>query len=133
MTYDITLTDGRLGTEPSEDIKYSSSGQAMLTMRVASTRRYQDKQSGEWKDASTTWVNCVAYRNLAEQIAESLKKGDPVMGTGVYESREYQKDGETRTVYELNLQHFGLDLARAKRKDQSRQAPAAATFDEPPF
>ena len=130
MPADITLSGARLTAKPDLVILPNSGAVALKDARVAINRRYQDKQTGEWKDAGVTFLSLVAYGRLAEEIEATMDKGDMVIGKGTLEQRDYEtKDGEKRSVYEVRLTSLGLDLS-APRRDESRQKE----YDEkPPF
>lgn len=151
-TIDITVT-GNLARDP--DLRYTTSGAPVATFTVASTERYQ--QDGEWKDGTTSWVRCSAWRELAEHVAESLSKGDRVIVHGTLRQRDYEvpaKDGDPggkRTSWEVTVTDVGpsLKYAQAKVKKTARDrvpppeedpwagsAPPAGPggySDEPPF
>jgi hypothetical protein len=101
---------------------------------------------GEWKDGDTLFLTCVAWRLLAENIAESLEKGMRVIATGRIRQRSYvTRDGEKRTAYELHVDDAGPSLSRATarvarvNRPGNGQAAAAAEAsrtggeDAPPF
>ncbi|WP_213451560.1 single-stranded DNA-binding protein [Rhizomonospora bruguierae] len=117
MANETTLTViGNLTREP--ELRFTPSGAAVAKFAVASTPRLFDKQSGEWKDADPLFLNCSAWRLLAENIAESLTKGARVIVTGRLRQRSYEKDGEKRTVYELEVDEIGPSLRYATAKVQ---------------
>jgi single-strand DNA-binding protein len=85
--------------------------------RIASTPRQMDKQSGEWKDGEPLFLACNIWRDAAEHVAESLTKGMRVIVTGRLRQRSYQtKEGEKRTVYELEVDEIGPSLKWATAK-----------------
>ena len=89
----------------------------MANFRVASTPRYKDKPDGEWKDGDSLFLTCVAWRQMAENIAESLTRGTRVIVTGKLRQRSYEtKEGEKRTVYELQVDEVGPCLRNASAK-----------------
>ncbi len=91
---DLTIT-GNLTADP--ELRLTPSGQPVATFRVASTPRYRDNQSGEWKDGETLFLACVAWRQIAENVAESLQRGMRVIVTGKLKQRSYEtKEGEER-------------------------------------
>jgi single-strand DNA-binding protein len=110
----ITIT-GNLVDDP--DLKFTPTGQAFARFRIASTPRYRDTATGEWKDGDTLFLTCVAWRLLAENIAESLEKGTRVIATGRLRQRSYvTQDGEKRIAYELQVDDAGPALSRATAK-----------------
>jgi single-strand DNA-binding protein len=81
---EITVT-GNLARDP--DLDYTATGTTRAVFTVASNERYRDND-GEWKDGPTSWVRCVAWRDLAEHLAETLVKGDRVIVTGALRQRD---------------------------------------------
>src|SRR3979409_2166664 len=98
---DVTITViGNLTDDP--ELRFTPSGAAVAKFRVASTPRFLDKTSGEWKDGEPLFLACTAWRQLAEHVAESLTRGVRVIVTGRLRQRSYEtKEGEKRTVVEL--------------------------------
>jgi single-strand DNA-binding protein len=135
----ITLI-GNLVDAP--ELRFTPGGQAVANFRVASTPRYFDKASGEFKDRDTLFLTCNVWRQQAENVTETLERGMRVVVSGQLRQRTYQtKEGENRTVYEIEVDDVGPSLlyAQAKvikneRKDEARQSPkTAAEYDSPPF
>jgi single-strand DNA-binding protein len=110
----ITLT-GNLVDTP--ELRFTTGGTPVAKFRIASTPRYRDNATGEWKDGDTLFLTCQAWRQLAENIAESLEKGMRAIVTGRLRQRSYETDaGEKRTVYELQVDDAGPALSRATAK-----------------
>lgn len=129
MSAPITLT-GRLVTDP--EIKFGASGMPIANLRVVTSGRR--KTDAGWEDTDTTFWGVTAFRQLAENVAESLTKGDQVIVTGKVKSREWQdNDGNKRTSWEVTADHVGPDLSRATAKVQraQRDKPAAPANDDP--
>lgn len=117
MSAPVTLT-GRLVADP--ELRFGQTGTAIVNLRVVTSTRYKD--GDEWKDKDTTWWSVSAFRGLAENIAESLSKGDAVLVVGTVRSREYEtREGEKRTAWEVDARHVGPDLSRAVAKPQKVQ------------
>ena len=103
-------------TAPAE-LRYTPSGAAVANFTVASTPRTFDKNSNEWKDGTTLFMRCSAWRDMAENIAETLdQKGMRVIVTGRLTQRSYEKDGQTRTMVELEVDEIGPSLRYANAK-----------------
>jgi len=100
------------------DLRFTpTGGQAVARFRIASTPRYRDNQTGEWKDGDTLFLTCQAWRQLAQNAAESLERGMRAIVTGRLRQRSYEtKEGEKRTVYELEADDIGPALSRATAK-----------------
>jgi len=115
----ITLV-GNLTADP--ELRFTPSGAAVANFTVASTPRQFDRQSNEWKDGETLFMRCSIWREAAENVAESLGKGQRVIVTGRLVSRSYQtKEGENRTVNELQADEVGPSLKYATAKAQRTQ------------
>ena len=113
---DTTITIiGNLVDNP--ELRFTPAGQPVAQFRVASTPRYRDNATGEWKDGDSLFLTCVAWRQLAEHIAETFEKGMRAIVTGRLGQRSYEtKAGEKRTVYELQVDDAGPSLSRATAK-----------------
>jgi single-strand DNA-binding protein len=116
MAGDTTLTlIGNLTNDP--ELRFTPSGAAVANFTVASTPRAFDRQSNEWKDGETLFMRCSVWRDAAENVAESLQRGSRVIVTGRLKSRSYDtKEGEKRTVMELEVDELGPSLRYATAK-----------------
>ena len=103
---------GNLVADP--ELRYTQSGVAVLNMRVAANDRVRDQETGEWRQGPSTFVTVTVWRRQAENLAESLAKGDQVLVIGELAQREYQtREGEKRTAYEVLAEHVGVGLSYA--------------------
>lgn len=109
----VTLV-GNLVDDP--ELRFTPSGAAVAKFRMASTPRTFDKQSNEWKDGETLFLTCNVWRDPAEHVAESLQRGMRVIVQGRLRQRSYEKDGEKRTVYEVEVDEVGPSLRSATAK-----------------
>jgi single-strand DNA-binding protein len=158
MTTPITIV-GNLTDEP--ELRFTPSGAAVLKFSVAVNRRTFDRQTNEWKDAGTDFHRVTAWQQLAQNCAESLKKGTRVVVTGDVRQRfwEDEKTKEKRNAWEVTAQAIGAELTFATAavtkstkaggigrgdapddpwatasKERPAGAPAAGGYsDEPPF
>ena len=105
---------GNLTNDP--ELRFTPSGAAVANFTVASTPRAFDRQSNEWKDGETLFMRCSVWRDAAASVAESLTRGTRVIVTGRLKSRSYEKDGEKRTVIELDVDEVGPSLRYATAK-----------------
>ena len=152
---DIVVTVvGNLTNDP--ELRFTPSGAAVASFTVASSSRYLDKATNEWKDSEPVYLRCSVWRQYAENVAESLTKGTRVIVTGKLKQRSYEtREGEKRTVMEVEVDDVGpaLRYATAKVNRVQRQgggfgpeggaggaaddpwanAPAGGSYDEPPF
>jgi single-strand DNA-binding protein len=113
---DTTITIiGNLVNDP--ELRYTPTGQAVATFRVASTPRFMDRQTNEWKDGDSLFLSCNVWRQAAENVAESLQRGMRVIVSGRLRQRSYEtKEGEKRTVYEVEVDEVGPSLRNASAK-----------------
>jgi single-strand DNA-binding protein len=109
----LTLV-GNLVADP--ELRFTPAGQAVANFRIASTPRFKDNTTGEWKDGETLFLTCNAWRQVAENIAESLFRGTRVVVVGRLKQREYEKDGDKRVVYELEVDEVAPSLKNASAK-----------------
>ena len=116
MAGDTTITViGNLTADP--ELRFTPSGAAVANFTVASTPRTFDRQSNEWKDGDTLFLRCSIWREAAESVAESLTKGTRVIVQGRLVQRSYEtREGEKRTVYELQVDEVGPSLRYASAK-----------------
>jgi single-strand DNA-binding protein len=118
MAGDTVITVvGNLVDDP--ELRFTSSGAAVAKFRIASTPRFLDRQSGEWKDGDALFLTCNVWRQAAENVAESLTRGTRVVVQGRLKQRSYEtREGEKRTVYELEVDEVGPSLRYATAKVQ---------------
>ncbi|GAA1416538.1 single-stranded DNA-binding protein [Catellatospora coxensis] len=118
MAGETTITViGNLVDDPV--LRFTPSGAAVANFRLASTPRTLDRASGEWKDGEPLFLSCNMWRQMAENVAESLQKGSRVIVSGRLRQRSYEtKEGEKRTVYELEVDEIGPSLRYATAKVQ---------------
>ena len=152
---DINVTVvGNLTNDP--ELRFTASGAAVASFTVASSSRYLDKATNEWKDSDPVYLRCNVWRQYAENVAESLTKGTRVIVTGRLKQRSYEtREGEKRTVMEIEVDDVGPALRYATAKVARVQrgpggggfsdspgavddpwassGPAAGAYDEPPF
>jgi single-strand DNA-binding protein len=106
---------GNLVADP--ELRFTPSGQPVATFRVASTPRIRDNATNEWKDGDSLFLSCNVWRQAAENVAESLQRGMRVIVTGRLRQRNYEtKEGEKRTVYEVEVDDVGPSLRNASAK-----------------
>jgi single-strand DNA-binding protein len=110
----ITLV-GNLVDDP--ELRFTPSGAAVAKFRLASTPRTFDRQTNEWKDGESLFLTCNVWRQPAENCAESLQRGMRVIVQGRLRQRTYDtKEGEKRTVYEVEVDEVGPSLRSATAK-----------------
>jgi len=155
----ITIV-GNLTSDP--ELRFTPSGAAVASFTVASTPRFLDKSTNEWKDGDALFLRCSLWRQAAENAAESLQRGYRVIVQGRLKQRSFEtKEGEKRTVIEVDVDEIGPSLKYATAKVNkttrggggggggggsnggfggspvddpwSTPAPVGATSDDPPF
>ncbi|MBT2206969.1 single-stranded DNA-binding protein [Actinomadura sp. NEAU-AAG7] len=115
----ITIV-GNLVEDP--NLRFTPSGQAVASFRIASTPRSFDRQSGEWKDGESLFLTCNVWRQAAENCAESLQRGMRVIVQGRLKQRSYEtREGEKRTVFEIEVDEVGPSLRNATAKVNKTQ------------
>ncbi|MCA4133269.1 single-stranded DNA-binding protein [Arthrobacter sp. M4] len=124
MAGETTITViGNLTNDP--ELRFTPSGSAVANFTIASTPRTFDRQSNEWKDGETLFLRASVWREAAENVAESLTKGMRVIVSGRLKSRSYEtKEGEKRTVIELEVDEIGPSLRYASAKVNRTQRAA---------
>src|SRR5688572_323907 len=125
---DVNITVvGNLTDDP--ELRFTPSGAAVARFRVASTPRFLDRQSNEWKDGEPLFLQCQVWRQAAENVAESLHRGARVIVTGRLRQRSYEtKEGEKRTVLELEVDEVGPSLRYATAKVQKMARSGGGGF-----
>ncbi len=112
---------GNLADDP--ELRYTPNGTAVTNVRVAVNRRRRDAQSGDWVDDLDGFFTCNVWRDMAENVAESLNKGNRVVVMGRLRSRSYEdRQGETRWVTEIeadeicpSLRWATVDITKVNR------------------
>lgn len=106
---------GNLVADP--ELRFTPSGAAVASFRIASTPRVFDRQANEWKDGDSLFLTCNVWRQYAENVAESLNKGMRVIVVGRLKQRSYEtREGEKRTVFEIEVDDVGPALRNATAK-----------------
>ncbi len=120
---------GNLTNDP--ELRFTPSGAAVASFTVASTPRTLDKATNEWKDGEALFLRCSVWRQAAENVAESLQRGARVIVQGRLKQRSFEtKEGEKRTVIELDVEEVGpsLKYATAKVNKTSRGGAGGGSF-----
>jgi len=116
----IITVIGNITGDP--ELRFTPSGAAVARFTVASTPRIMDRQTNEWKDGDPLFLSCNIWRQAAENVAESLQKGARVIVSGRLRQRSYEtREGEKRTVMELEVDEVGPSLRYATAKVQKMQ------------
>ncbi|TQS43738.1 single-stranded DNA-binding protein [Cryptosporangium phraense] len=129
----ITLV-GNLVDDP--ELRFTPSGVAVAKFRIASTPRTYDRTTNEWKDGEGLFLTCNVWRQMGENAAETLQRGTRVIVQGRLRQRSYEtKDGEKRTVYEVEVDEIGPSLrwatARVNKAARSGSGEASTPAVDP--
>jgi len=118
---------GNLVDDP--ELRFTPSGAAVANFRIASTPRTFDRQTNEWKDGDALFLSCSVWRQAAENVAESLQKGMRVVVQGNLRSRQYEtREGEKRTVFEIQVDEVGPSLRYATAKVTRTQRSGGSSY-----
>ena len=117
----VTLV-GNLTDDP--ELRFTAQGAAVANFRIAVSKRIRDPQTNEWKDGDTSFFRVNVWRQLAENVAESLTRGTRVIVTGTLKMRQWEtQEGEKRSVVEVVADEIGPSLrwatAQVERTDRS--------------
>jgi single-strand DNA-binding protein len=111
---------GNLTADP--ELRFTPSGAAVASFTIASTPRTYDRNTNEWKDGEALFLRCSIWRQAAENVAESLTRGMRVIASGRLKQRSYEtREGEKRTVIELDVEEIGPSLKYASAKVNKTQ------------
>lgn len=125
---------GNLTADP--EMRFTTNGAAVANFTIASTPKTFDRQTNEFKDGDPLFLRSSVWREQAENVAETLTKGMRVIAQGYLKQRSYDKDGEKRTVYELEVQEVGPALrfasAKVTRTNRSGGNGGGGTQSQPP-
>lgn len=118
----ITIV-GNLTADP--ELRFTQGGASVANFTIASTPRTFDRASGEWKDGDPLFLRATAWKGIAENVADSLTKGQRVIATGKLKQRSFEtREGEKRTSIELEVEEIGPSLRFTQGKSQRTAAPA---------
>ena len=97
----IIITEATLVADP--EIRYTPNGTAVASFRVASNSRRKNQQTGQWEDGDTTFLSVSAWGARGENVSSQFSKGNKINVVGDLKQRQYEKDGQRRTVYEVEV------------------------------
>ena len=124
----ITLV-GNLTADPS--LRFTPGGAPVANFTVASTPRTFDRQANEWRDGDAMFLNCSVWKQTAENVAESLTKGMRVIVQGRLKSRSFEtREGERRTVFEVDVDEVGPSLRYASAKVQKNSGGSGGGWSD---
>ena len=110
MASETTITViGNLTADP--ELRFTTAGAAVANFTIASTARYFDREANQWRDGQALFLRCNVWREAAENVTETLKRGARVIAQGRMKQRNYEtREGEKRTVIELEVDEIGASL-----------------------
>lgn len=126
-TVNRVLIIGNLGANP--EINYMPSGDAVATIRVATTESWKDKQTGQQTER-VEWHRIVFYKRLAEIVGEYLKKGSKVYIEGSLRTQQWEKNGEKRYTTEIVGNEMQM-LDRMQSDENDRQSDGGQQHSQP--
>lgn len=130
MSLPLIQLEGNLTADP--QLRFTASGKAVANFRIATSER--KKQGNDWIDGDECFLECTVWDQMAENICESLSKGQKVIVTGRLKQRSYETNsGEKRTVYEVKADSVGPSLrnAIAKANKVERTQATGRVTDDP--
>jgi single-strand DNA-binding protein len=111
MNETMVTVVGHVATDPT--LRTTAGGARVASFRLASTERRFDRGTGGWRDGNTTFYTVTSWRNMGENVCDSVEKGQPVLVHGRLRDSSYEgKDGQRRTVLEVEAFAVGHDLSR---------------------
>ena len=130
MNDSLVTLQGYLGG----DVRLHETGETPVAhFRVGSTPSWVDRRTGQWVDGTTVWYSVSAWRGLARNCADSLRRGDPVVVYGRLTTRTYvNNSGVEVSDLEVTAIHVGHDLNRGRSaftKVQPQQQPTSRPED----
>ena len=131
----IIITEATLVADP--EIRYTPNGTAVASFRVASNSRRKNQQTGQWEDGDTTFLSVSAWGARGENVSSQFSKGNKINVVGDLKQREYEKDGQRRTVYEVEVsdskREHGVAAPVSRFNDNNssgQQQPAQQGFQQ---
>lgn len=140
---EIKIVNGTLVADP--ELKYTNSGKAVVNFRVATNSRRKNEQTGQWENADSTFLNVSSFDGLAENIVNKFQKGSKINVIGTLKQREYEKDGQKRTVYDVTSNDVSEPISRFNDGNQGQPPQSSmnnaqnaaqdvfGSMDQPPF
>jgi single-strand DNA-binding protein len=139
MTSTVTIV-GNLTRDP--ELRFTTAGQATASFGVAVNRRWQNRQTQQWEEA-TSFFDVVAWAGLGENVAQCLRRGDRVVVSGRLDQRSWENnEGEKRSKVEITANEIAPSLrwATVEITKNERRTPetvpagnGAGPDDEEPF
>ena len=124
------IIKGNLTGDP--ELRYTPSGKAKAEFTIADNKRRRNPQTGQWEDAGeTVFMRCEAWDAHAENIADTLVKGQKVCAVGSVAQENYEtRDGQKRTAYKLKVNDIGVLIPRYGNSQQASQTAQSNAYGE---
>ena len=116
------------------ELRFTSTGTAVANFTVAANDRRLNRETGQWEDAGATFLRCTVWKQFAENVAESLRKGQRVVVTGTLRQRSWEtNEGEKRIAFDVDVTEVGPSLrwATATVAKATRTTASEALSDDP--
>ena len=124
----VTIENGTLVADV--ELRFTPTGKAVCNFRVASNSRRKNQQTGEWENGDSTFLTVNAWEGLAENVANTFQKGSKVNVKGFLKQREYEKDGQKRTVFEVEALDIAVPVARFVDGPKQEQPASGGGFSD---
>ena len=119
---------GNVAREP--NLRVTTNGTRVVSFRLASTERRYDRALGSWRDGDTIFYTVTCWRNVAENLMDSVEKGQPMVVHGRLRDGSYEKEGQRHAVFEIDAYALGHDISRGVSK--FTKASVSGSRGEPP-
>ena len=130
MSVNKVILIGNVGVEP--EVRYYDSGQAVATLRLATTERGYTMQNGTQVPDRTEWHNVVVWNRLAQVVEKYVHKGDKLYIEGKIRSRSYDdQNGIKRTIVEIFADNMEMLTPRGASQPQAQAVPAQQPVQQP--
>lgn len=110
-------------------VHVTDSGHMVVNFRLASTERRHVRETNDWVDGNRLFLSVSCWRSLAEHVAASVHKGQPVIVHGRLYSREYERDGQNRLEYKLDADSVGHDMSRGRSTFEKSTGASALSVE----
>lgn len=129
MGYPIFTIEGRLAADP--EIRWTNDGTAVTTFAVACSDRYKNQQTNQWEDTEALYIRCQAWKNRAENIANQLRKGTPVLVVGKLKPNNWEKDGQKHYQNIFEVYNIAQILTQQQPQQANQQQQRSYGWNDP--
>lgn len=128
MNETVITVVGNVAREP--NLRVTTNGTRVVSFRLASTERRYDRALGAWRDGDTIFYTVTCWRNVAENLMDSVEKGQPMVVHGRLRDGSYEKEGQWHTDFKIDAYALGHDISRGVSKFTKASVSGGRT--EPP-